>query len=80
MSSTPIRGAPQVADDARVQVATAGAHHQALKRCQAHRRFHRPAAGNRRGGGTVTQMQHNLIQTVERAAQEGGGPLADVLV
>ena len=70
----------QVADDAGVDVAAARAHHQALQRSQAHRRVDRPAAGDRRGRGAVTQMQHNLIQTVRRPAQEGGGLLADVAV
>ena len=68
----------QVAHDARIDVAAAGAHHQALQRSQSHRGIHGATAGDRRRGGTVTQMQHNLIQSLPRSAQEGRGLLADV--
>jgi hypothetical protein len=72
--------APQVPDDARIDVTAAGAHHQALLRGQPHRGVDGPAFRDRRGRRAVTQMQHNLIQLRQRPAQEGGGLFADILV
>ena len=75
-----LRRAPQVHDHAGVDVAGAGAHHQALHRRQAHRRVHRAPADDRRRRRAVAQMQHDLVQRCQRHVQKLRRLLADVLV
>ena len=72
ISSTRHPGHPvQVEDDRRVEVAGAGAHHQALQRGQAHRGVHAAAARDRGGAGAVAQVQHDDVHLART-----GGPAA----
>ena len=57
-----------------------GAHHQPLHRRQPHRRVDRAAADDRRRRRPVAEVQHDLIQRLQRRLQEFGRLLADVLV
>ena len=66
--------------DAGIDVAGAGAHHQALHRRQAHRGVHGTPADDRRRRRAVAQVQHDLAQRRPAAAEERRRLLADVLV
>ena len=66
--------------DKRVEVAGAGAHHQALHGCETHRGVDRPATEDRRGRRTVTEVQHDLAERRQRPVEIRRGLLADVLV
>src|SRR5215208_234867 len=73
-------GAPQIRDHAGIDVTGPSAHHQALHRCQPHRRVYRSATDDRRRRRTVAKVQHDLAQFGERHVHKCGRLLADVLV
>ena len=63
-----------------VDVAGAGAHHQTLERGQAHRRLDRDPAAYGRGRAAVAEVQHDLVQLAEVAAEQLGRRPGDELV
>ena len=70
----------QVEDHGRVDVAAAGAHHQAAQRGHAHRGGHAAAAPDRAGAGAVAQVQRDHVGLGRRVAEQRGGAAGDVRV
>ena len=68
------RVAQQVQQDAGVEVAGPGAHHQPLQRGQAHRGVDRAPAPDRRRRGAVAEVQHDQAQPVRGPARGTGRP------
>ena len=63
-----------VAEQPRVDVAAAGAHHQALERGQAHGGVDGLAAADGRRAAPVAQVQHDQVELLRWPAQHLGGP------
>ena len=80
MSSGVPAGPAQEHQDGRVQVAGAGAHHQALQRGEAHGRVHGLAAPDGRDGGAVPQVGDDAVELLHRKVQQRRGPVRHVLV
>ena len=87
MAARPVRAAvadlPQAPPhelQARVDVAAAGAHDQALQGRHAHGRVHGPAVAHRRGRRPVAQVEHHRAQVLAGAAQVARGAFGDVVV
>lgn len=72
--------ARQVHERRRVDVSGACAHDQAFERREAHRGLHRPAAVDRGHRRAVAEVEHQLTELGDVAAEERGGRLAHVLV
>lgn len=67
----------QVEGHGRVDVTCAGPHDQALQGREAHGGVDRAAAAHGRGGGPVAEVQHDLVDRLDVAAEEGGGGAGD---
>ena len=72
--------ADQVEDHGRVDVAGAAAHHQALKRGQAHGGLDRLAGDLGGSGGAVADVQDDLLEAFSRLADDVRHHGGDVLV
>ena len=70
----------QVVDHAGVQVAAAGAHHQAGQRGHAHGGVDDLALVDSGNGGTVAQVAGDEFQALNGLLQKLGGAVADILV
>ena len=75
-----VQGVLQVVDHRRVDIAAAGAHHQAGQRGHAHRGIHNLALVNCSNGRTIAQMAGDQLQAVDVLFQIFGSAVADVLV
>ena len=80
MSSTSCRRRAQVEDDARVDVAAAGAHHQALERRQAHRGVDRRPPTIAEADAPLPRCSTIWLQRPTGRPRNSRGLLADVLV
>ncbi len=70
----------ELEEHARVDVAAARAHDEAVERRHPHRRVLRSPTGDRGGRRTVAEVEHDLPQFTERTAEDVGDALAHVLV
>ena len=75
-----IQGVLQVVDHRGVQVAAAGAHHQAGQRGHAHGGIHHAALVHSGDGRAVAQVAGDQLQAVDGLLQVLGSLVADVLV
>ena len=75
-----VQGVLQVVDHRGVQVAAAGAHHQAGQRGHAHRGINDLALIDSGDGGTIAQMAGDQLQALNRLLKELGSAVADILV
>src|SRR5689334_18719608 len=72
--------AHQVGEDSGVERARSCAHHQSVKRSEAHGRVDAAAVANRSEGAAVSQMAGHKFQGIEFAAEKLGSTLRAILM